>query len=203
MIEERVSAVVGRPLRALRPVETRGYATAFHAIAEFEDGTTAFVKGGAEEVTSEFLRDELRFYESVQAPFVPELLGYDYGDPPLLVIEDLSGARWPPPWDDAMIEAVRATLAAVAATPPPDWVVPIANEAEWLLGGWADVESDPEPFLGLGLRSAAWLDRALPTLRAAAEAAVSHRPTGHDTRQGPQSHACPATPGGSVDKTCP
>jgi hypothetical protein len=99
LIEERVAAAAGRPLRSLRPVETRGYAAAFHAIAELDDSTTAFVKAGAEEITSEFLRDELRFYESVRAPFMPELLGLDEGDPPLLLIEDLSAARWPPPWD--------------------------------------------------------------------------------------------------------
>lgn len=171
MIEQRVSAAVGRRLRALRAVQTRGYAKALHAIAEFEDGTTAFVKGGAEEITSGFLRDELRFYESVRGPFMPMLLGLDEGDPPLLVIEDLSGERWPPPWDGAAIEAVRKTLAAVAATRPPDWVPPITNERDWLLGGWADVEREPEPFLGLGLGSPAWLDTALPALRAAAERA--------------------------------
>ena len=171
MIEERVAAAAGRPLRSLRPVETRGYAAAFHAIAEFDDGTTAFVKAGAEEITSGFLRDELRFYERVRAPFMPELLGLDGGDPPLLVIEDLSAARWPPPWDDRAIEKVRETLAAVSATPPPDWVEPIAVERDWLLGGWADVEADPEPFMGLALCSAEWLDRALPVLRAAAESA--------------------------------
>jgi hypothetical protein len=171
VIEQRVSAAVGRRLRALRAVQTRGYAKALHAIAEFEDGTTAFVKGGAEEITSGFLRDELRFYESVRGPFMPMLLGLDEGDPPLLVIEDLSGERWPPPWDGAAIEAVRKTLAAVAATRPPDWVPPITNERDWLLGGWADVEREPEPFLGLGLGSPAWLDTALPALRAAAERA--------------------------------
>ena len=171
MIEQRVAAAAGRPLRALRRVKTRGYAEAFHAIAELEDGTTAFVKAGAEEITSEFLRDELRFYKSVRAWFMPELLGYDDGDPPLLVIEDLSGERWPPPWDGAAIQAVRETLAAVAGTPPPSWVRPITDERDWLLGGWADVEREPEPFLGLGLCSPAWLEKALPTLRAAAERA--------------------------------
>ena len=40
----------------LTRVETRGYAMAFHAFAEFEDGSTAFVKAGAEEITSAFLR---------------------------------------------------------------------------------------------------------------------------------------------------
>jgi hypothetical protein len=108
MIERRVSDAVGKPVRALRRVQTRGYALAFHAIAEFDDGSTAFVKAGAEELTSGFLRDELRFYESVGGFFMPRLLGYDAGDPPLLVLEDLSDGRWPPPWDGTAIAPTEA-----------------------------------------------------------------------------------------------
>jgi hypothetical protein len=171
VIEERVSAAVGRRLRSLRRVQTRGYAMAFHGIAEFEDGSTAFVKAGAEEITSEFLRDELRFYESVEGFFMPRLLGFDAGDPPLLVLEDLSDGRWPPPWDGAAIASVRESLTAVWATPPPDWVPSVLDEREQLLGGWALIERDPAPFLSLGLCSSAWLDASLPTLRAAAESA--------------------------------
>ena len=115
MIERRVAEAVGKPVRSVRPVETRGYALAFHGIAEFEDGTTAFVKAGAEQVTSSFLRDELRFYKDVQASFMPALLGYDEADPPFLVLEDLTGARWPPPWDVAAVASVRDSLSLVAA----------------------------------------------------------------------------------------
>jgi hypothetical protein len=171
MIEERVAHAVGKPVLSLRRVQTRGYALAFHAIAEFDDGSTAFVKAGAEEITSGFLRDELRFYESVEGPFMPRLLGYDAGDPPFLVLEDLSDARWPPPWDAAAVESVRESLAALWATPPPEWVPPITDERERLFGGWAEIERDPEPFLSLGLCSSDWLDRALPVLRTAAETA--------------------------------
>ena len=171
MIEERVSAAVGKSVRVLHPVQTRGYAMAYHAIAELDDGSTAFVKGGAEDVTSEFLRDELRFYQAVQASFMPRFLGYDDGDPPLLVIEDLSAARWPPPWDEAAIAQVRAALAELWATPPPDWVPPIADERDWLVAGWAAIADDPQPFLSLGLGSAGWLESALPVLRSAAESA--------------------------------
>jgi hypothetical protein len=171
VIEERVSAAVGRRIRSLRRVQTRGYAMAFHGIAEFEDGSTAFVKAGAEEITSEFLRDELRFYESVEGFFMPRLLGFDAGEPPLLVLEDLSDGRWPPPWDAIAIASVRESLTAVWATSPPDWVPSVMDEREQLLGGWAEIERDPAPFLSLGLCSSAWLDASLPTLRAAAESA--------------------------------
>jgi hypothetical protein len=48
VIDERVAAAVRRPVRSLRRIQTRGYAQAFHAIAELDDGSTAFVKAGAE-----------------------------------------------------------------------------------------------------------------------------------------------------------
>ncbi|MFL5973460.1 MAG: aminoglycoside phosphotransferase family protein [Gaiellaceae bacterium] len=171
MIEERVTAAVRRPVRSLRRIQTRGYAQAFHAIADLDDGSTAFVKAGAEDVTSEFLRQEIRFYEAVQGSFMPTLLGYDAGNPPLLVIEDLSAARWPPPWDACAIDEVRATLGAVWSTPAPPWVPPITEDREKFVGGWAEIERDPTPFLSLGAWSAGWLDECLPTLRGAAERA--------------------------------
>jgi hypothetical protein len=171
VIDERVAAAAGRPIRSLRRIQTRGYAMAFHAIAEFADGSTAFVKAGAEEITSGFLRDELRIYQALEGPFMPKLLGYDEADPPLLVLEDLSAAHWPPPWDDEGIKAVRKTLTDMWPTVPPEWLPAITDERDRLLGGWAAVEADPDPFLSLGLCSPEWLDEALPLLRHAAETA--------------------------------
>jgi hypothetical protein len=170
-IEERVAQIAGTKVRSLRPIKGGGYAASFRALAELSDGRTVFVKAGAEEVTSGFVRDEQRLYASLHAPFMPELVGIDDGEPPLLVVEDLSTARWPPPWDEQAIKAVRATLEEIWATPAPEWVEPITNEVEWLLGGWAEIERDPEPFLSLGVCSAAWLKGSLPALRAAAESA--------------------------------
>jgi hypothetical protein len=171
VIEQRVEGAVGRRLRSLQRLETRGYARAFHALAAFEDGSTAFVKAGAEEVTSEFLRDELRAYLSLGGPFMPRLLGYDEDDPPLLVLEDLSEARWPPPWDPELLAAVRSSLELLWSAAPPDWVPPIEQESRDIVGGWAEIERDPAPFLSLRLRDAAWLDLWLPRLRNAAETA--------------------------------
>jgi len=171
VIEQRVERAAGRALRSLEPVKTRGYARAFHAIATFEDDSTTFVKAGAEAVTSAFLRDELRSYLSIQGPFMPGLLGYDEKDPPLLVLEDLSLGRWPPPWDPQAIAAVRGALEAIWATGPPKWVPPTTDDREELAGGWAEIESAPAPFLSLRIRSPEWLDDWLPRLRAAAESA--------------------------------
>lgn len=154
MIEARVARLTGVAIHSLRPIEGGGYAASFRAIAELADGRTVFVKGGREEITSGFLRDEQRVYAALQAPFMPVLVGLDEDEPPLLVLEDLSAGRWPPPWDEPSIAAVRETLGAVAATPPPPWLPPITDEAEYLLDCWAEIERDPAPFLSLGVCSA-------------------------------------------------
>ena len=39
------------------------------------------------------------------------------------------------------------------------------------MGGWAEIERDPAPFLSLGVRSPDWLEAWLPRLRGAAESA--------------------------------
>lgn len=48
VIERRISELLGADVVSLRRIETRGYAAAFHALAELEDGRTVFVKAGAE-----------------------------------------------------------------------------------------------------------------------------------------------------------
>jgi hypothetical protein len=169
VIADRVSQLLGRRVVTLERIESGGYATAYHAVADLEDGLSVFVKAGTEEVTSRFLRDEIGFYRSFQAPFMPVFHGADDGDPPILVIEDLREGRWPPPWDGHAVNAVRQTLRGVASSTPPEWLEPVA--ADWLRGGWAEIERDPEPFLSTGMSSREWLEASLPVLREAAETA--------------------------------
>ena len=116
MIADRVSELLGRRIVSLERIESRGYAAAYHAVAELEDGLSVFVKTGTEEVTSQFLRDEIRFYRSFQAPFMPVFHGADDGEPPILVIEDLREGRWPPPWDSDAVNTVRQALETLAAS---------------------------------------------------------------------------------------
>jgi hypothetical protein len=171
VIEERLYRLLGSRVDALRKVESGGWTVSFHAVADLADGRSVFVKVGTEEVTSGFIRDEQRFYRSVEASFMPTLYAHDEDDPPLLVLEDLTAARWPPPWDEQAIGAVLETLEDVWATAPPHWLPPVTEEAEWLLGGWAEIERDPEPFLSVDVCDRDWLDAALPALRQAAEGA--------------------------------
>ena len=122
--------------------------------------------------TASWIRDEHLFYAQTRgAPFVPRLLGWDdEGERPVIALEDLSDAHWPPPWTPDHVDAVIACLAEVAAAPPPP-DLPRAADSQFDFQGWIEIEDDPAPFLALGLCSAAWLNAALPILRFATEIA--------------------------------
>ena len=172
VIEERVSRLLGGTVVSLSPVESRGYAAAFHAVAELDDGRTFFVKAGAEDVTSGFLRDEIKVYRALQEPFMAAFHGADEGDPPILVLEDLSRGFDVPPWTDAKIAAVLDVVEQLRSTEPPPELGSVERyRADWS-GCWEKVAADPEPFLALGLCSRRWLQESLPALIAAAEAAT-------------------------------
>jgi hypothetical protein len=150
-----------------------GYTTAGRWLVRFADGRSAFAKVGTSAATAAWLRAEWAVYSSVAAPFLPAVLGWDGGaggDAPILLLEDLSAAAWPPPWSPARIARTLAALARVAATPPPP-ALPALEALRAGLDGWPRVAADPGPFLGLGHCSAAWLEAALPSLAHAAAAA--------------------------------
>lgn len=159
-----------------RVVEKRhasgGYTPAERWVVQLADGRSAFVKIGVTELTATWLRREHRMYADLRAPFMPELLGWaDEGDAPMLILEDLSASAWPPPWTDARIGSVLATLERVAATPPPAWLAR-SSEARWIADGWSRVAEDPTPLLSTGIVSEDWLGVALPVLLEAGDPSV-------------------------------
>ena len=80
----------------------------------------------------------------------------------MLIIEDLSKAHWPPPWNPKMVDAVLEQIDAMHRT-TPDLGTPSASISA-PVGGWAAVAENPEPFLSLGLASKDWLTRSLAAL---------------------------------------
>ena len=140
---------------------SRGYARGERWIVRLDDGRTAFVKVGVEEWMVENMRAEMRVYAHVQGAFLPRVFAFDEdGDPPVLVLEDLGAAHWPPPWTTAHVEAVTAVVDEIAAVDPP----PGLESLERLGSGWRLVAEDPAPFLTLGLATHLWLERVLPSL---------------------------------------
>lgn len=140
-------------------------------IVELSDGTTVFAKQAVNELTAEWLRVEHSVYRQLRGSFLPAFLGWDDdgGVEPILVLADLSHALWPPPWSTSRIRSVLDTITEISEQPIPDGVEPL--EPGWLVDGWRDIAAEPESFLSLGFCSSVWLDRALPTLLAAAESA--------------------------------
>ena len=170
-LDERIERAVGsRPVR----YEPRpgGYSTADRFAVTLADGRSVFVKSANESNLADWLRREHEVYVALSGSFIPELVGWDDdGVRPVLAIEDLSDADWTPRWDAERVAAVLDALGELAdATPPPN-TPPVRESFDELFDRWRVVESDPGPFLSVGLRDQAWLDRALPEILAAVDSA--------------------------------
>jgi SAM-dependent methyltransferase len=160
---ERVARLRGSAPVAWTRVE-RGYTPAERWCLQFADGTSAFAKVGVSPATATWLRTEQAFYAQVRADFVPQCLGFA-DDPvrPLLLLEDLSSAHWPPPWRPSDVNALLVALGRMAKTPIPKGLSELETD-RGRFAGWLVVERDPRPFLSLGLCSREWLAEALPVL---------------------------------------
>jgi aminoglycoside phosphotransferase (APT) family kinase protein len=162
----RAERLLGGRAASWARVESRGWARNEHWTLVLDGGTRAFAKSAWLEPSVTWMRREREVYDRVSGPFMPQLLGWEDGERPLLVLEDLTeGAYFPPPWRPGDTEAVVATLAELAETR----VQGLPHfPAAW--PQWTAVADDPAPFLSLGIGSSDWLDRALPELLAAESA---------------------------------
>lgn len=170
----RVAAALRAEPVTWRPATRGGQTAAARWIATLPDGSSAFVKIGATMETATWVRDEHLVYARLRGrPFLPTLVGWhDDGERPVLAIEDLSGARWPPPWDGPAVDAVLACLEEVHAAPPPPDLPAFDRHGVEFRGVWQRLAADPDPFLALGLCDRRWFEASLPDLAAAADAAV-------------------------------
>jgi hypothetical protein len=169
-VREEIESIVGARVVGLDHVEGRGYTHAGRHRARLEDGRTVFVKSAVDELSAGWLRTEIHVYTSLSGPFLPVFHGWAERDGlPLVVLEDLGDAHWPPPWRDGDIDAVFSALRQIAASQPPGGLT--RSPREDLAYEWREVERDPEPFLSTGMCTRAWLEEHLPALRDAAERA--------------------------------
>ena len=169
---ERVRRALGATPVAWRPVPGHGAASTRRFVVELPSGATAFVKIAAFDYAAEWFRDERLAYDALDGmPCLPRLLGWDDdGEAPLLALEDLSAARWPPPWDRSSVDAVLSALDALHAATPRS-KLPTADERQFGLDSWSDVTADPGPFLATEICSPEWLTDYLPALAASSAAA--------------------------------
>jgi hypothetical protein len=157
----RTEILLGAAAEAWAPVASRGYALGDRWLVSLPGGRKVFAKRAIDEPTADSLRSEHLVYAAVDASFMPSLLGWEDAELPLLLLEDLSGEHWPPPWTRTSIAAVIGTLADIAATPPPPGLRKLSSHPPET---WDAVARDNAPFLRLGLCSPAWLEDCLPSL---------------------------------------
>jgi hypothetical protein len=169
---ERATRAIGETPVGWRTVARGGQTASSRWVATLPDGSTRFVKIAFTLDTASWIRDEHLFYAQHRGlSFLPELLGWhDDGERPVLVLEDLSNAEWPPPWDRGRVDAVLGCLDDVAATPPGPELPPIVM-SQFDSNGWREIARDPGPFLRLGLCDERWLREHLDAFLHAAERA--------------------------------
>lgn len=166
-ITEVVESALGLQIVAATPA-TGGCTPAARFLVDLEGGTSAFVKAATSDDTAAWLRAERQVYDGADAPCLPRVLAWAGDDRrPVLVLEDLRDAHWPPPWTDDLVAAVDAALHQLHATKPP---AGLKRMRETEFPSWHDVLSEPAPFLGLGLASPAWLAASGPVLTRAHDA---------------------------------
>lgn len=158
----RAGSVLGSAIVEWRRID-RGYTPADRRVVTTADGRRAFVKTATSDDTAGWLEVERRVYARVTGSFLPHCLGYVAGARPTLVLEDLSDAHWPPPWGPGHLPALRSALARKSVASPPAGL-PRLVQGDPIVEGWTRVATDPRPFLSLGVASARWLERSLPSL---------------------------------------
>ena len=161
----RAEAILGSEAQTWARIVRRGYSLNEHWTVTFADGTRAFLKEGHVDPSPQWVRDEHAVFKALSGPFMPALLGYEDGEHPLLVLEDLVPAHWPPPWRDGDVALVLEALGELSRAEVRGELP--ANEH---LRAWRHVASEPKAFLSTGLRDGEWLEARLPQLLAAEDA---------------------------------
>lgn len=162
-LRSRVASLLGSQVVDAEAA-TGGYSGSRRWVVSLDDGSSVFVKAASSlDHTRVRLREEARLYQSFQRSFTPELYAFeDDPESPVLILEDLSHAVWPPPWTTEQIEKVLDTLRQVSAENPPEHLPSLERYRE-TLSGWERI---------LEVATKDWLDSALPALKLASEEAV-------------------------------
>ena len=155
---ERIASLTGQPVAAIEKLGG-GYTHSEVLRATLADSTTVVAKLATDVRTAADIRFEADVLAGFRLECMPRLIAYDDESLPLLLVEDLSDATWPPPWGDTSL--LFQALSAVSEVTAPSWVPPLRDDR---LPSWQLVMANPRPLLDTGLVSRAWLDAAVPIL---------------------------------------
>src|SRR3954463_4824875 len=170
---DRIELAVGTRPTVLEPVAGHGAPSHRRWRVLFGDRSPAFAKVAAFDYVADWLRLEHANYRSLAGmPYLPDVVGWhDDGEAPVLVIEDLSQAVWPPPWSSQAVDAVLEALAEIQSTPPPTAIDEDFGALFDIHEGWDPMRDDPTGALALGVFHRPWFERHADDLAAAAATA--------------------------------
>lgn len=169
-IVERVQRLTGVRPTAWRE-RRRGHTRAGAWIVELENGSSVFVKAGLDETSARNLRAEAVVFEAVMGRCLPQLLAWEDGNVPLLILEDLSAAFWPPPFP-ADTQPLFDALDEIATVDPPPVLPSLRDPGPDEQVRWEWVQAHPEAFLALGVCSRGWLEHSIDALVRAERSAI-------------------------------
>jgi aminoglycoside phosphotransferase len=169
-VVEIVAATTGAPALSWDHV-VAGHTHAEKWRVQLVDGRSVFVKAAEEQTARSQIEREHALLESLGAPFMPTVHGGESGGAwSVLVLEDLTGAHWPPPYVDGGVALLEA-VARIGGVPPP---AALSRRPEGRPFGtyWQRIADDPEPVLAQGSFSRAWLQQTWRELDAAESRAL-------------------------------
>lgn len=163
-ISARLVALVGPGARVVREVREGAYSRASRWLVAWPNAKRAFVKAGHYPDADHGLHLEAIVCGEVAALCVPRLLGWDAGDaargePELIVLEDLSQARWTPPVTARDASMLRAALDQLAEAPGPATLRVLDPMGRHMRQAWnAFASTERDAVLATGFVDEGWLD---------------------------------------------
>lgn len=164
-IQDRLAGLTRPGARVVAQVTEGAYSRARRWVVAWPNGERAFVKAGNYPDPTHGLHLEAIVGRAVDSVHVPRLLAWDAGDaaqgvPSLLVLEDLSGARWRTPVTQADAGMLREALDALADLDAPGELPTLDASWDHLRHAWSAFAGERRAdLLATGLVDEAWVDR--------------------------------------------
>jgi hypothetical protein len=166
VIENRIAGLVGDGVDRID--ELGGGLTHSTVVrAHLSRGGSVVAKIATDTRTADDVGFEHRALTTYELDCMPRVVGFSEVPSPMLVLEDLAGAHWPPPWPD--VDAVFATIDELEAVQAGAQMPPLRDDR---LPTWDAVMARRDTVAEVGNVSLDWLERVAPVLQRSARDAT-------------------------------
>jgi hypothetical protein len=167
-VSRALHAHFGEPIARIFPAQ-HGFTAAIRCVVALESGKRFFLKCATDLETQTWLRMERKMYSyfaemraETTTTFAPHLLLWIEGDDSrafdAMALEDLSACEATPPWRNAHIQSVLATLNSLHSLAPPN-DLPRLAEAIHFTHAWKQIAAAPADAIALSIIDPVWWAR--------------------------------------------